>query len=65
MHKCIKTTYSSEMDMTFILEETYKKVDKVDGEYTLISREVKGFYHGEPDKELTIKYYGELKTKYY
>lgn len=62
MDKYLETTYSNEMDMTFILEETYKEID---GECTLISREVKGFYHGEPDEELTMEYYGELKAKYY
>jgi hypothetical protein len=61
MDKYLETAYSSEMYMTFILEETYEERDN---EYILISREVKGFYDGEPDDELTKEYYGNFKVEY-
>lgn len=44
----VYTVYSNEGDMTFIMEEEGNRI------------EVKGFYFGEPDEELTKQYYGDL-----
>lgn len=53
--KKIETCYSPSADITFIMEETYKG-----GKF--VSMEVKGFYYGEPDEEMTKQCYGVLKT---
>ena len=55
MRTKIYTVYSTESDMTFIMEDTYNK-DR------LLSTEVKGFYFGEPQDKFTKEYYGELKA---
>lgn len=43
-------TYAKDSDMTFIVEDTL-----VNGRVAF--SEVKGFYHGKPDPQLTEKYY--------
>lgn len=48
----IYTAYSSEADMTFIMEDTER------------STKVVGFYYGEPDEEATKKFYGKLVAEY-
>lgn len=53
----IYTVYSNDSDITFIMENTYSGDD-------LVSTEVKGFYFGEPEDELTKNYYGELKANF-
>ena len=51
--------YSKDHNITFIMEDIY------DEEYEyLLSTSVKGFYYGEPDEELTAKYYGDLKADF-
>ncbi len=48
----IYTVYSSESDMTFIMEETTSdKTKKIS---------VVGFYYGEPDEEATKDFTGSL-----
>lgn len=48
----IYTIYSSEEDLSFIMEETDT------------SLEVKGFYFGEPNEEATKTYYNKLKAEF-
>jgi len=57
MKKVVYTVYAKEDDLTFIMEDTYK--DDV-----VISKEVKGFYFGEPQEEFTKDYYGEIKADF-
>lgn len=56
--KQIEAVYSSDADITFIMEYTYK-----DGE--VVGETVKGFYHGTPDPEMTEEYNGELSAIMY
>ncbi len=44
----VYTAYSSEADITFIMEDKGKTTSVV------------GFYYGEPDEEATRNYYGKL-----
>ena len=55
----IKEIYETSSDITFIMEYAYNGETE-----DLISSEVKGFYHGSPDRESTRKYYGKLKAEY-
>jgi hypothetical protein len=55
--KSTHQTYSSETDMTFIVEDVYK------GD-TLLSTEVKGFYFGEPNEESKSQFLGNLKAEF-
>ena len=57
IEKITYEVYSSGSEMTFILEDTIQKETQ-----DLIQTEVKGFYFGEPDKELTKQYIGNLKA---
>lgn len=56
--KRIYDVYSKEVDMTFIMENTYD----ADGE--LLSTECVGWYHGEPDDESTAHFIGKLKAEF-
>lgn len=47
------TTYSEELDVTFIMEDTIQDDD-------IIKTEVKGFYYGNPNDEDTEYYYNKL-----
>ena len=51
--------YSSNTDMTFIVEEV-----SINDGWTTISSEVKGFYYGHPNEDDTKKYYGTIKAEY-
>lgn len=53
----IYETYSSEADITFIMEDTFNGDE-------CISTECKGFYYGEPDSDATKKFYGKLKAEF-
>ena len=53
----IVEVYSYDADMTFILKDVYW------GD-TPISREVVGFYYGEPNKLATKECMGRLKVEY-
>ena len=55
----IVATYAPDMDMTFILRETYS-----DEQNIWISTEVVGFYYGEPNNDLTQQHVGQLKAVY-
>ena len=55
--KKIHTCYSSNTDITFIIEEVFKNNEPV-------SMEVKGFYFGEPNEEKTKQFYGDLKAEF-
>ena len=55
----IEEIYETSSDITFIMERIYNGETE-----DLISSEVKGFYHGSPDRENTRKYYGKLKAEY-
>ena len=55
MRKEIYTTYASDTDITFIMEDTWSGED-------IVSTEVKGFYYGEPNEEATKQFYGGLKA---
>lgn len=55
----IVATYAPDMDMTFILRETYS-----DEQNIWISTEVVGFYYGEPNNDLTQQHVGKLKAVY-
>ena len=50
--KNIYSVYSSDGDMTFIMEETAESV------------EVKGFYFGKPDDNSNQLFYGSLKADF-
>lgn len=54
LDKVIYTTYAPDTDITFIMEDT---VVIEENKEKFIKTKVKGFYYGEPDKELTKKYY--------
>lgn len=58
MKKELYGVYSSEGDMTFILEETFGE----NGE--LISTECKGFYYGEPTEADNQYFNGKLKATF-
>lgn len=58
MTKEIYTTYSEDVGITVILEDT--KNDNGD----TVSTEIKGFYHGQPNEHDTKEYYGKLKAEY-
>jgi hypothetical protein len=53
----IYDVYSSEADITFIMEDTFNDDE-------LVATECKGFYYGEPDTDSTEKYYGKLKAEF-
>ena len=53
----IYDTYARDIDITFILEDTFE-----DGE--CISTEVKGFYYGGPSKNGTAMYYNKIKAEF-
>lgn len=57
--KIIYDVYSSGSDMTFIMQDTVQKKTQ-----HIIQTEVIGFYFGEPDKESTKRYIGNLKAEY-
>ena len=50
--KMIYTVYSSEADITFIMEDADNKTAVV------------GFYYGDPNEEATKTYYGKLVAEY-
>jgi len=57
----IYTSYDNSLDMTFIIKDLAE--DK-NGDLELISTEVVGWYHGEPDETTTRLYIGKLKAEY-
>jgi hypothetical protein len=58
MKKEIYTTYAPNTDITFIMCDTYKGED-------VVSTSVVGWYHGEPDDELTKAFNGSLTANYF
>ena len=50
--------YSNEADITFLMKRTYTLKGN------LISEELVGWYHGEPNKEISERYVGKLKAEY-
>ena len=54
-NKEIYTCYDPLADITFIMEDVSK-----DGKW--VSTEVKGFYYGEPQDEMTEHFYNNLKA---
>ena len=60
LDKVIYTTYAPNTDITFIMEDivVIGKIKEV------IKTQIKGFYYGKPDKELTKKYYEKLVAYY-
>ena len=50
--------YCKEYDMTFVIEDRYS----TDGQ--ILSTRVVGLYHGEPEDELNLKFYGETEIDY-
>ena len=55
----IYTVYSTEADITFIMQDIFDGSTK-----ECISTEVKGFYYGEPNDNLTTEYNGKLKAEF-
>lgn len=55
MNKTVYECYSSDGDMTFIMEDIWDNDE-------LVSTEVKGFYFGEPNEKCTEIFYGKLKA---
>lgn len=54
----IFAVYAKEHDLTFIMEETFD--DKGDS----VSLEVKGFYFGEPNADLTEMFYEDYRAEF-
>ena len=52
----VYTTYAADTDITFILVDTRTDDD--------LKTEVKGFYYGKEERELTEKYIGHLVAEY-
>lgn len=53
--------YNPEQDKTIIWQETYLPSN---GRLELASEAIVGWYYGEPDKELYMKYVNNLKAIY-
>lgn len=53
--------YCKDYDITFIVEDTY--VEK-NGIPELVSRSLKGWYHGEPEEQYNKQFYGKLSCFY-
>ena len=54
----IFTVYAKEHDLTFIMEEMY------DDKGNSVSLEVKGFYFGEPNADLTERFYEDYRAEF-
>lgn len=62
VEKCeiiVYEVFSSEYDLTTIYE------DVIDSNGVCIRMEVKGFYHGSPDREATKEFFGSTKWEYH
>jgi hypothetical protein len=58
MKKEVYGIYQEESDITFIMEATFDENNDVK------SLEVKGFYHGEPNKKANEDFYNDLIAYY-
>jgi hypothetical protein len=55
----VEEVYSPAHDLTTLYEYT------IDSTGNQIKMEIKGFYHGKPDKVATKEFYGSIKWDYY
>lgn len=64
MFEEIYTAYAPQNDITFIMRDTFRIIDKATHDGELCSTSVIGWYYGEPNEENTQYYKGKLIATY-